>query len=487
MRVLFHTLITVTWMCAGAGFCAAQNFHYIPDDFSTISDAMTAADPGDFIIVRDGVYSGPGNVNLDPSGKALVIQSENGPGSCMIECGKNSRAFVLQSGEDSQTIIRGFTIQHGFADDFGGGIHCLNASPVIDDCHFENNRAPYGAAVSAINGAPRISNCHFFNNNAEFFGGAVFLVNSTAVISHSYMAWNFAEAGAGVYCCWFAQPRIVNSLIVWNSSARGGGVAAELLGFPALENCTLSDNSGSGIYCDWGNCRVVNSILAGNAPMEIDIVGSEPDVTFSCVSGGIDGEGNLDADPLFRFGPQGDYYLGSTGTLEPNPCVDAGDRRADEVCWTVAGDMVCLDEFTTRTDLTPDHEIVDLGYHTVDDADCRRYGARFLGPEIEPGIGDDVGLDIEICNPGSITHQDLNLFVIMEDAGAFWFWPSWTSSDWMTVDIEPGVTAWTVYDPEPWGTEPPEWYGNHFYGALTDPSITEIRGEIAIYPYRFDR
>ncbi|HPQ40269.1 MAG TPA: right-handed parallel beta-helix repeat-containing protein [bacterium] len=486
MRAGLFSMGALILLLSSGTLCAAQNFHYVPDDFETIAEAIAAADPDDFVIVRDGVYSGPGNVDLDPAGKPLVIQSENGPGSCFIECGKTARAFFLQSNEDGRTIIRGFTIQHGRAEDFGGAIYCLNASPLIDDCHFENNRAPYGAAICAINGSPRINNCHFFNNNAEFYGGSVCLANSSAVFTHCYMAWNFAEAGGGIYCCWFAQPRIVNSLIVWNSAARGGGVGAELLGFPVLENCTLSDNSGSGIFCDWSNCTVVNSILVGNAPKEIDITDSEPDVTYSCVTGGMDGAGNIDADPIFRVGPQGDYYLGGTGTLDPNPCTDAGDRPAEEVCWTVAGDMVCLDEFTTRTDLAVDQGVVDLGYHTADDTDCRRYGARFIGPETEPDIGDTLGLQIEICNPGTINHMNLNLFVIMEEAGEFWFWPSWSSSDWMTVDIAPGVTSWTVYDLEPWSTVPPEWWGRHFYSALTDPSITEIRGEIAIFPYRFD-
>ncbi|MCD4654329.1 right-handed parallel beta-helix repeat-containing protein [bacterium] len=486
MRINVNVLLVISIIVLVTFSVSAQNFHYVPDDFETISEAISAAASGDFVIVRDGVYSGSGNVNLDPQGKALVIQSENGPGSCFIECGKNHQAFILKNGEDRETVIRGFMIQHGYAVDFGGAILCLNSSPVIDDCHFENNHSEYGAAIAAINGDPQITNCHFFNNNAVMYGAAVFFANSSAVLSDCYLAWNFAEAGGGVYCCWFAKPKIINTLFIWNSADRGGAICAEFMGFPELVNCTLSDNNGSGVFCQWSNCVITNSILYGNNPEEIDCPDADPAVTYSCIKGGIKGVGNIDEDPLFVVGSQGEYYLGAPEMLEPNPCVDAGSGLAEEICWTVGSDMVCLDEYTTQVDMSTDMDIVDLGYHCVDHDDCIRFGSRFLGPETDPDSGDLVGLEIAVCNPGIISHIGLNLFIIMEESGEFWFWPSWSSSDWMTVDVAPGVTTWTIFAEEPWTEPAPYWFNNVFYGALTNSSITEIVGEIGLFPYRFD-
>ncbi len=71
----------------------AQTIHTVPTDFATIGAAITAAIDGDFVVVENGVYSGAGNVNLDPMGKALVIRSENGPGSCYIECWKSCKSI----------------------------------------------------------------------------------------------------------------------------------------------------------------------------------------------------------------------------------------------------------------------------------------------------------------------------------------------------------------------------------------------------------
>jgi len=485
MRLKLFVILLVT-VIQSFFVVSAQDFHYVPDDYGTISEAIIAAQTGDFVIVRDGVYLGEGNRDLDLAGKSIVIQSDNGPGSCFIDCGGNHRAFIIENDEDRELIIRGFTIQHGFAEDFGGAVFCNNSSPVIDDCHFENNKSPYGAAIASLNGNPQITNCHFFNNSATYYGGAIFLANSNASVSNSYAAWNFAEAGAAIYSCWFAQPRIVNSLLVWNSADRGGAICAEFMGFPELSNCTLSDNSGSGIYCQWSNCIVENSIIYGNNPEEIECTDADPSIGYSCIKDGYTGDGNISDDPLFAVGSQGDYYLGSPVSMEPNPCVNTGNGLAEEICWTVGSDMICMDEFTTQVSMAQDTGNVDMGYHWAPNDDCLRFGMRFNGPETEPETGDMVGLDITACNPGSITHNNLNLFVIMEEAGEFWFWPSWSSSDWMTVTVSPGTTSWTIYPEEPWSDPAPLWYGNAFYGALTNSAVTEVMGEIGIYPYRFD-
>jgi len=50
--------------------------------------------------------------------------------------------------------------------------------------------------------------------------------------------------------------------------------------------------------------------------------GSVLAVTYSDVQGGISGEGNVAADPLFRYPAGGDYRL-----REESPCVDTGTSQ----------------------------------------------------------------------------------------------------------------------------------------------------------------
>jgi predicted outer membrane repeat protein len=69
---------------------------------------------------------------------------------------------------------------------------------------------------------------------------------------------------------------------------------------------------------------------------------------------------NIWDDPNFVMGPLGDYYLSQIGAghlqLVDSNCVDAGSTDADDP-------EVSLHTLTTRTDLVPDSNRLDLGYH----------------------------------------------------------------------------------------------------------------------------
>jgi hypothetical protein len=88
---------------------------YVPDDFSTIWAALDGASNGDTIIVRDGIYTGAGNKNLDFGGKAVTLRSENGAENSVIDCQGDGRGFYFRTGETLLTVIDGFWIINGDA------------------------------------------------------------------------------------------------------------------------------------------------------------------------------------------------------------------------------------------------------------------------------------------------------------------------------------------------------------------------------------
>ena len=72
---------------------------------------------------------------------------------------------------------------------------------------------------------------------------------------------------------------------------------------------------------------VQNSILWDNSPdnyEDYDGGGGNGFVSYSNVGGGVDGEGNIDADPMFTNANAGDYTL-----THDSPCKDAGTADLD--------------------------------------------------------------------------------------------------------------------------------------------------------------
>ena len=93
---------------------------------ATLQAAITAAANGDIIVVADGVFTGVGNRNVDFNGKQLVLQSENGPDDCIIDCQGTfvdiHRAFVFQNGETEDADLLGTSLARKLLDEGARGI-----------------------------------------------------------------------------------------------------------------------------------------------------------------------------------------------------------------------------------------------------------------------------------------------------------------------------------------------------------------------------
>ena len=77
--------------------CYEGEWLVVPDDFSDISSAITAAEDGDVVALRDQTFSGAGNVNLDPDGKLLWIRSFSlDPTICIIDGGGSAQIMKIQ-------------------------------------------------------------------------------------------------------------------------------------------------------------------------------------------------------------------------------------------------------------------------------------------------------------------------------------------------------------------------------------------------------
>ena len=80
--------------------------------------ALFTAISSDVIELGNGVFTGPGNRDLDFAGKAIILRSQSGQaGACIIDAGGSAgaphRVFVFRSGETVLTRIEGITLRGG--------------------------------------------------------------------------------------------------------------------------------------------------------------------------------------------------------------------------------------------------------------------------------------------------------------------------------------------------------------------------------------
>ncbi|MBN1593446.1 MAG: right-handed parallel beta-helix repeat-containing protein [Candidatus Coatesbacteria bacterium] len=234
----------------------------------------------------------------------------------------------------------------------GGGISCLNISPMIVGCGIaENSVTKGGGGIAWVNADIK----RRARSSGRKLDGAI---ESCRILN------NTANFGAGI-AVGDASPSIFNCLIVGNSADGNGGAfefeAPNGICAPAISNCTISNNSAgsnSGSVANWWGAAPTfeNSILWGNGSEHILIENGSVGLDYCCVEGGWVGGTNIANDPLFAAGPMSDYYLScqEAGQVGDSPCIDSGSDTAISLE---------LDRLTTRTDYVFDSGTVDLGYH----------------------------------------------------------------------------------------------------------------------------
>jgi predicted outer membrane repeat protein len=332
--------------------------------FPTFQAAIDAAGANYSVVASDGIYTGPGNYNINlraglgPNDvRPITVRSENGPEKCIIDCQGFGRAFIFDSNEDPNYIVEGLTITNGFAA-FGGAMLIDNSSPRITNCRIISNRATgNGGAIYCTNASPEIINTQISNNTAGGFGG-------------------------GIYCQSVSAPEIINCLITFNSSGDIGG-AMYLYNSPAIITlCTIAYNDGldygdgglypnpkGGIACRDSTPVISNCIIGRSGGMWGvwgDQFSAGDDLynctaTYSCIENGDDGDGNIDGNPLWVAGALGDFYLSqvNSGQAQTSPCVNAGEQYVLSTLQATYN----LGAITTSIMNYPDVGYADMGYH----------------------------------------------------------------------------------------------------------------------------
>lgn len=266
---------------------------YVPADSSTIQGGINGANDGDTVLVAVGTYV----ENINFNGKNIVVLGENRE-TTIIDGNHSGTVITFEYDEDSTAVLNGFTITNGYGE-FGGGIYCYVASP-------------------------RLENLIILGNFADYGGGIEF-ESSHSHLKNVYLLENYSSSGGGIDCWDNTNLNLENVFIAHNESDyEGGGIRCNNSTLN-LNNVTITNNTaqtGSGIYSeDNSSLSILNTILWNNNSEEIYYTSSSIDISYSDIQGSWDGDGNIDADPLFCNPDSGDYAL-----AENSPCVATGEN-----------------------------------------------------------------------------------------------------------------------------------------------------------------
>lgn len=318
MKKTLFAVIVLFFAIAKPILAAFDRFD-VPNDCRSIQAAIDdpSCDDGDLIVVQATTFDNPshplydlsGFYNVDFKGKAIMVFGAGTAAGTkiVIPPGSNSRGFYFHSGEDSNSILIGFTIEGGDVmsnpNPYGGGIWCdSNSSPTIRNVIIKNSSAIYGGGIACTgSSSPLITQypgagITSITNNDAVYGGGIYCENSSPTITDCDISGNFAYSnlsdpnayGGGIYCI-SSSPTIencqVNNNIVsseaYSGLSYGGGIYCKNSS-PNITKCQVNDNTaggpdilndyyqgyGGGIYC-WNSspeiaeCNIIGNIADG--------------------------------------------------------------------------------------------------------------------------------------------------------------------------------------------------------------------------------
>ncbi len=438
---------------------------------------------------------------------------------------------------EAQSLIESCTITGNTAR-WGGGIECTSASPLLLSCDISNNTATEdgGGIECYLYSFPKIVQCTITSNSAVENGGGLYCVDyASPSIFNCLFSDNTADFGGAAECSQ-SNSSFMNCLFSGNNADINGAAIQSNLGSGiTVYSSTFTQNSGpaesGGVHAtmlssfDFKNC-----IFWNNSDHEITTQNSDVLIEYSCIQDGFPGEGNITSDPLFSDGPLGIFYLSqiAAGQSLDSPCRDTGDHPASEYCYCPMDLETCLSERTTRTDHINDLLTVDMGFHYPDDiilptptpspvfTPPNPYPLSQLAtptpiwtPTATPGTQptpscDSTGVILEmpshafqtgnlcylsawVCNAGIETLIDYPLFVILDVYGSYWFGPSWKPADqgidFYLQEFEPGLTEVVIIPEFLWPEIKGSGSGIVFWGAMTDPSHSELFGTFSNWTF----
>jgi hypothetical protein len=215
-----------SWLGASTDCSNYQCALLVPDEFSTIQDAINVSRAGDTILVGPGTYTYAGAEPNSPVirllGRAVTLRSTDGPESTILDGEGLRQVVVCSSNESAETVIEGFTITGGDSD-WGGGIFCGGSSPTFNNCIITGNTASMrGGGAYCYQGNPSFNSC-VLDANISDLGGGLYTANGSPVLTGCTLKNNTAAATGGALYASSGGLSVVSSTLCHNQPNNSDG------------------------------------------------------------------------------------------------------------------------------------------------------------------------------------------------------------------------------------------------------------------------
>lgn len=344
-----------------AFYSAFATIIHVPVDYLTIQQGIDASEDGDTVLVHPGVYVENVNFNMHRISLASLFMITGDTSyiyTTIIDGYTSGSVITVADLPYGISKISGFTIRNGH-NYSGGGIFLTNAATEISHNIIRNNSCVYngGGIYCDPYFGGEMKNNFIADNYAGYRGGGAYFIDSNPHLIDNIILDNFSDDNGGGLYLWDSQSSDLTGNVIKGNSAEGdgGGIWLHHSGFGIVQNNVISENSaidygggiccissqalwvsnstisrnaagfGGGIFCDSNSSSYIsNSIFWGDSATvegdEILVMGEFKFFTYCDIQGGWQGEGNVNADPLFVDPENGDFHI-----LEGSPCIDAGD------------------------------------------------------------------------------------------------------------------------------------------------------------------
>jgi parallel beta-helix repeat protein len=262
MRYTFCNNVRFSRLLAFLGLTSSlmfANVIRVPTDQVSIQAAINAALIGDTVQVAPGTYY----ENIDFSGKAITVVSEQGAQVTIIDGQARDAVVKFITAEGRNSVLNGFTLRNGLSTfstpgfGNGGGIWIRNSSPTVQNNLIQSNQACVGPGIMVNGGSPLIQGNGIRNNTQYGCSGGV--------------------GGGGISLLGGPAAEIRNNTIEQNqlTSANGAGISMFGAGSPIISANIIRQNTATGLSpCTQGggismvnqsDALVVNNLITGNS------------------------------------------------------------------------------------------------------------------------------------------------------------------------------------------------------------------------------